>query len=182
MCPITNRTKWKRILSVGFFSAQICCNLPAVGDEPATTSSGPEGTVSETLAKRTRVTSLGRLEPDGQIRDLNTSVPGTLASLLVEEGQIVEVSQPLARTDSYQEKLAERGVAATLLRTAETRLDADLRFAESRVTESEPRSSPRESVFWKRRAPASTSPSPGTRRTGAAIGTWRPADFCRMTG
>jgi HlyD family secretion protein len=77
-------------------------------------------------AARARVEALGRLEPESCILTIGIGVPmgDRVSAVFVGEGQDVTKDQELARLESYQDRRAERDLAAGQLTEAHNRLTA----------------------------------------------------------
>ncbi|MDF5707238.1 MAG: ABC exporter membrane fusion protein [Nostoc sp. S4] len=85
------------------------------------------------------VTSLGRVEPQGEVITIGGSLEERIDRLLVQEGQQVKLGDVLAYLDSYQERLAEKNAAATKLQEARSRLKAESMFGKAQIAEAESR-------------------------------------------
>ncbi|BBD63733.1 DevB family ABC exporter membrane fusion protein [Nostoc commune NIES-4072] len=85
------------------------------------------------------VTSLGRVEPQGEVITIGGSREERIDKLLVQEGQQVKVGDVLAYLDSYQERLAEKNAAATQLQEARNRFKAESMFGKAQIEEAESR-------------------------------------------
>uniref|UniRef100_B8HSS6 ABC exporter membrane fusion protein, DevB family n=1 Tax=Cyanothece sp. (strain PCC 7425 / ATCC 29141) TaxID=395961 RepID=B8HSS6_CYAP4 len=88
------------------------------------------------------ITALGRLEPEGEV--LNVSGPNgpngeRIGQLLVREGQFVKTGQTLAYLESYEERLAERDLAANQLAEAQARLKAETSYGRAQIQEARSR-------------------------------------------
>ncbi|MFN4280040.1 ABC exporter membrane fusion protein [Thermosynechococcus sp.] len=87
-----------------------------------------------------RITALGRLEPEGEVVAVSApSMTERLGQLLVREGDRVVAGQPLAYLDTYPERKAERDLAASQLREARLRYEAETRLALAQISEAERR-------------------------------------------
>lgn len=87
--------------------------------------------------QRRAVSALGRLEPAGEVVSVGASSESLLEKLLVKDGDWVEAGQELFRLDSYDERRADRDLAATRLATARDRLATETRLAEQAITDAE---------------------------------------------
>ena len=76
------------------------------------------------LPERTAVNALGRLEPSEGVIDLAVPVGDRIGTVNVKAGDEVSAGQELARMQSYDDRLAEKNLAAAQLAEAETRLKA----------------------------------------------------------
>jgi HlyD family secretion protein len=84
-----------------------------------------------------RVEALGRLEPEGGILSIGVSVPmgDRLRKVFVKEGDEVAKDQELARLESYDDRRAERDLAASQLDEARARLAAITTNGKSQIEE-----------------------------------------------
>ncbi len=63
-----------------------------------------------------QITALGRIEPYGEIIDIGGPSGERIAAVLVKPGEQVKQGQPLVILESYEERLADREVAASQVR------------------------------------------------------------------
>ncbi len=84
---------------------------------------------------RRSVRALGRLQPEGGV--ISVGIPGgdQLRELLVQEGDVVEQGQVLARLQSHADRLAEKELAAGQLAEAQQRLAAAVANGEAQLQE-----------------------------------------------
>jgi len=77
------------------------------------------------LPKRVEVVALGRLEPEGEVIRISGPTGERLSRLFVKRGDAVNGGQELALLESFQERKAERDLAASQLVEAVKRLRAE---------------------------------------------------------
>jgi len=75
--------------------------------------------------QRIKVVALGRLEPEGEILSVTGQLGERIARLEVSEGSLVKTGQILAFTESYNERLQERDLAASQLAEIKERIETD---------------------------------------------------------
>lgn len=75
--------------------------------------------------QRVKVLALGRLEPEGEIVSVAGLLGEQIASLEVSEGNSVNAGQVLAYLESYDEKLAQRDLAASQLAEIQDQIRTD---------------------------------------------------------
>ena len=82
------------------------------------------------------ITALGRLEPaDGVIRVSGPSLPAVvITELLVDEGDVLEAGQPIARLDTYARHRANVEAMRARLEGAQRELDRASKLRKSRAT------------------------------------------------
>ena len=85
------------------------------------------------------VTSLGRVEPKGEVITVSGSNGSRISELLVNEGQEVEKEEILAYLEDYGEKLAEKNLAASQLADARMRYDSTTKYSEAQIEEARTR-------------------------------------------
>ncbi|MBE9043755.1 efflux RND transporter periplasmic adaptor subunit [Pleurocapsales cyanobacterium LEGE 10410] len=85
------------------------------------------------------VTSLGRIEPRGEVITVSGTSGSRISELLVSEGQQVQQGEILAYLEDYDEKLAEKNLAASQLAEAQVRYDSSTKFGEAQIKEAETR-------------------------------------------
>lgn len=86
---------------------------------------------------RVEVVALGRLEPRGEVVRVGGPTGERIQRLEVRQGDIVQAGAVLAYLESYDERRAQRDVAAAQLAEAEQRLRATTTFAQSQVREAQ---------------------------------------------
>jgi HlyD family secretion protein len=85
------------------------------------------------------VSALGRIEPAGEVLDISGPNGDRIERLLVQQGQNVQVGQTLAYLEGYQERLAERDLAATQLAEAKAKLSSETTLGQAQIREAETR-------------------------------------------
>ncbi|MEN9567849.1 MAG: hypothetical protein RLZZ69_3045 [Cyanobacteriota bacterium] len=98
----------------------------------------PQVTTTETVAEAPvvrNVTSLGRVEPQGEVIEVSGTSGSRISQLLVSEGQQVKSGQILAYLESYPEKLAEKNLAASQLAEATFRYDSVTKYGDAQIQE-----------------------------------------------
>lgn len=85
------------------------------------------------------ITALGRVEPQGEVISVSGPVEERISRLMVKENQPVKAGEVLAYLESYEERLAERNVAASELAEARTRLATETQYGSAQVQEAESR-------------------------------------------
>jgi HlyD family secretion protein len=86
---------------------------------------------------RVEVVALGRLEPRGEVVRVGGPTGERIQRLEVRQGDIVQRGTVLAYLESYDERRAQRDVAAAQLAEAEQRLGATTTFAQAQVREAQ---------------------------------------------
>jgi HlyD family secretion protein len=94
--------------------------------------------VSQTPVVR-NVTSLGRVEPRGEVITISGTSGSRISELLVSEGQQVKKGEVLAYLEDYQERLAERNVAASQLEETRRRYDSVTQYSQAQIEEANTR-------------------------------------------
>lgn len=100
-------------------------------------SSAEESPVA--LPQRVEVAALGRLEPEGEVIRVGGPSTERLARLTVQQGDTVQTGQVLAYLDSYEERKAERDLAASQLAEAQRRLRNTTTVGQAQVQEAQTR-------------------------------------------
>jgi HlyD family secretion protein len=98
----------------------------------------PQATTSETVAEAPvvrNVTSLGRVEPKGEVIEISGTSGSRISQLLVSEGQQVKEGQIIAYLENYPEKLAEKNLAASQLAEATFRYNSVTKYGEAQIQE-----------------------------------------------
>jgi HlyD family secretion protein len=98
----------------------------------------PQATTTETVAEAPvvrNVTSLGRVEPKGEVIEISGTSGSRISQLLVSEGQQVKEGQIIAYLENYGEKLAEKNLAASQLAEATFRYDSVTKYGDAQVQE-----------------------------------------------
>jgi len=95
--------------------------------------------VTPQSADRVQVVALGRIEPKGEVIRVGAPSGARIDRLLVTEGEWVKAQQVLAYLDSYDERLAERDLAASQLREAQAQLAAETEFQAAQIAETQTR-------------------------------------------
>ncbi|MBW4456011.1 MAG: efflux RND transporter periplasmic adaptor subunit [Nostoc indistinguendum CM1-VF10] len=75
--------------------------------------------------QRIKVVALGRLEPEGEIISVTGQLGERIARLEISEGSFVKTGQIIAFTESYNEQLQERDLAASQLAEIKERIETD---------------------------------------------------------
>ncbi|WP_068515931.1 efflux RND transporter periplasmic adaptor subunit [Leptolyngbya sp. O-77] len=86
---------------------------------------------------RVEVVALGRLEPRGEVVRVGGPTGERIQRLEVRQGDMVQTGAVLAYLESYDERRAQRDVAAAQLAEAEQRLRATTAFAQAKVREAQ---------------------------------------------
>lgn len=86
---------------------------------------------------RVEVVALGRLEPRGEVVRVGGPTGERIQRLEVRQGDVVQTGTVLAYLESYDERRAQRDVAAAQLAEAEQRLRATTAFAQAKVREAQ---------------------------------------------
>jgi len=86
---------------------------------------------------RVEVVALGRLEPRGEVVRVGGPIGERIQRLEVRQGDIVQKGTVLAYLESYDERRAQRDVAAAQLAEAEQRLRATTTYVQAQVREAE---------------------------------------------
>ena len=81
------------------------------------------------------VTSLGRVEPKGEVITVSGTVGSRISQLLIDEGQQLKKGEAIAYLEDHDEKQAEKNLAASKLAEARTRYDSVTKFAEAQIEE-----------------------------------------------
>lgn len=89
--------------------------------------------------ERVEVVALGRLEPQGEVIRVGGPTGERLGRLQVQQGDRVQAGAVLAYLESYGERLAERDLAASQLREAEQRLQAETSVGNAQIQEAQTR-------------------------------------------
>lgn len=95
-------------------------------------------TLTETatqLPQRVAVVALGRLEPQGEVIRVSGLSGERISQLQVSEGDLVATGKVLAYLESYEERLAERDFAASQLREAQGKLQAETTYGRAKIQE-----------------------------------------------
>lgn len=134
--PFLKPSGWRAIILV--IAAALATGAVAVyflrSRSPAPTTTPPVSTPAIAV-----VTALGRLEPQGEVINLGGPIGERIARLLVREGQQVKLGEVLAYLESYEEQLAEKNVAASELKEAQSRLAAETTYGSAQVQEAQSR-------------------------------------------
>lgn len=85
------------------------------------------------------VTSLGRVEPQGEVITVSGTNGSRISQLLVSEGQQVEKGQVIAYLEDHEERVAERDVAASQLTEARIRYDGVTKYSKAQIAEANTR-------------------------------------------
>jgi len=91
------------------------------------------------VPQRVQVVALGRLEPQGEIIKVGGAGGARIDRLLVKQGDWVKANQILVYLDSYDERLAERDLAASQLGESEVQLSAETAFQKAQIEEAQTR-------------------------------------------
>jgi HlyD family secretion protein len=98
----------------------------------------PQATTSKTVVEAPvvrNVTSLGRVEPKGEVVEISGTSGSRISQLLVREGQQVKKGEILAYLENYPEKLAEKNLAASKLAEATFRYDSVTKYGDAQIQE-----------------------------------------------
>ncbi len=87
--------------------------------------------------QRVKVLALGRLEPEGEILSVAGPLGERIARLEVSEGDFVKAGQVLAYLESYNERLAQRDLAASQLAETQERLATDILTSRVEINQAE---------------------------------------------
>jgi HlyD family secretion protein len=79
------------------------------------------------------------VEPQGEVISVGGPLEERISRLMVKENQQVKTGEILAYLESYEERLAERNVAASELAEAQTRLATEAEYGSAQVQEAESR-------------------------------------------
>jgi HlyD family secretion protein len=102
MSFISNRLRWIGLLLAGGLLLAACAApAPNAQTTPDRTATVQRGTI------RASVSASGKIEPAAQV-SLNFGVPGTVKTLLVDEGETVKVGDVIAELDTTELELAVR--------------------------------------------------------------------------
>jgi HlyD family secretion protein len=85
------------------------------------------------------VTSLGRVEPQGEVITVSGTNGSRISQLLVSEGQQVEKGQVIAYMEDYQERVSERDVAASQLAETRMRYEGVTKYSMAQIEEANTR-------------------------------------------
>ncbi|MGL5796164.1 MAG: ABC exporter membrane fusion protein [Waterburya sp.] len=85
------------------------------------------------------VTSLGRVEPKGEVITVSGTNGSRISQLLVSEGQQLEKGQVIAYMEDYEERVAERDVAASQLAETRMRYESVTKYSEAQIEEANTR-------------------------------------------
>ena len=99
----------------------------------------PTATAPTVVPQRVAVAALGRVEPAGEVIQVSGPVGDRVGELVVAEGAWVETNTILAYLESYQERLAERNLAAVQVIEAEARLQAETAYRTAQIAEANTR-------------------------------------------
>jgi HlyD family secretion protein len=93
----------------------------------------------EVLPERVEVVALGRLEPDGEVIQVSGPTGDRISRLEIAEGDEVAEGTILAYLESYEERLADRNLAASQLAEAEALYAAQTNVQLSQIQEAQTR-------------------------------------------
>lgn len=85
------------------------------------------------------VTSLGRVEPQGEVITVSGTNGSRISQLLVSEGEKIEKGQVIAYMEDYEERVAERDVAASQLAETRMRYEGVTKYSEAQIEEANTR-------------------------------------------
>jgi HlyD family secretion protein len=131
----------KRLIWVGgIVAGAIALGLLGVGITRFTASTQATSNQNATtsvvsLPQRVEVVALGRLEPQGEVLRVSGPNGERLQQLQVKQGDVVRAGNPLAYLETYDEKRAERDLAASQLAEAEQRLQAATAYSQAQIRE-----------------------------------------------
>ncbi len=100
---------------------------------PPVATTAPEAVPEVPVARN--VTSLGRVEPKGEVITVSGTVGSRISQLLVDEGQQLKKGQAIAYLDDYGEKLADKNLAASQLEDARERYNTVTKYGEAQIEE-----------------------------------------------
>lgn len=89
--------------------------------------------------QRVAVAALGRIAPEGDVIQVSGPVGDRVGELTVSEGDWLEANTILAYLESYNERLAERNLAAVKVVEAEERLQAETAYRTAQIAEADTR-------------------------------------------
>ncbi len=121
-----------------FFTQEPRKDFKGLLDSPPKSAQPPHFTKTHYQPK-SKVSALGRLEPQGEIIDLSSSEKDLVAKLLVKEGAKVKKGQELARLELYSERFADIQKINAQLEEAREQLDAETKFGLNQIQEDEVR-------------------------------------------
>jgi HlyD family secretion protein len=105
---------------------------------PAKVTTAPE-VAPKVIPVVRNVTSLGRVEPKGEVITVSGTNGSRISELLVSEGEQVEKGEMLAYLEDYGEKLAQRNLVASQLAEARMRYDSTTKYSEAQIEEARTR-------------------------------------------
>ena len=85
--------------------------------------------------KRNLIAALGRIEPQGEVILVGGPIGERIDKIFVQEGQKVIANTILAYLESYQERFAEKEVAASQVNEARIRLATETKLGEAGIQE-----------------------------------------------
>ncbi len=100
---------------------------------PPVATTTPEAVPEVPVARN--VTSLGRVEPKGEVITVGGTVGSRISQLLVDEGQQLKKGEVIAYLEDHDEKLADKNLAASKLAEARLRYDSVTKFVEAQIEE-----------------------------------------------
>lgn len=138
---ISNKGRLVVVLSAlaSFFPSLAVLYFMQVRVTPQETTPEPVSDLPPEVPVERNITSLGRIEPQGEVIEVSGPGGSRISQLLVSEGQQVEEGEILAYLEDYNEKLAERNLAASRLAEARVRFDSSTKFAAAQIQEAETR-------------------------------------------
>jgi HlyD family secretion protein len=102
-------------------------------------SSNQNSETATSLPQRVAVVALGRLEPRGEVVRVSGPNGERLKQAMVKQGDMVRTGDILAYLETYDEKRAERDLAASQLAEAEQRLQATTTYSQAQIREAKTR-------------------------------------------
>lgn len=87
--------------------------------------------------QRIKVVALGRLEPEGEVISVTSQLGERIARLEVSEGSFVKTGQLIAFTESYNERLQERDLAASQLAEIKDRIETDTLTSRTQINQAQ---------------------------------------------
>ena len=102
---------------------------------PPVATTAPEAVPVPQVPVARNVTSLGRVEPKGEVITVSGTVGSRISQLLVDEGEQLEKGQEIAYLEDHDEKQAEKNLAASKLAEARMRYDSVTKFTNAQIEE-----------------------------------------------
>ncbi|WP_404783668.1 efflux RND transporter periplasmic adaptor subunit [Altericista sp. CCNU0014] len=124
----------------------VALGLTALGllqfaNRPSAKQAQPAPAASPAAALVGKISALGRIEPAGEIVQVGGPSGERIGRMLVKEGQSVAEGQPIAYLESYNERLADRGVAQSQLKDALAQFSSTQQYGNAQIAEAQTRRS-----------------------------------------